>query len=482
MRQEARAKARQTWILVLASLVAFMVALDATVVATALTTIRRDLGVSIEELGWIVNAYTLSYAVLLIPATALGDRLGRRRMLVIGLGLFVAASAACALSRDASWLIAARAVQGSGEALVFPLALTQLSMAFPPEQRGRAMGIFSGVVGLALIAGPTLGGAIVEGLAWQWIFWLNVPIGLVVIVLVLSRIPESFGPRTTLDIGGILSISGAALGFTWGLTLGNGAGWGSPLVVGPLLAGVLFVVVFVIWEQHTRTPMVPMHFFRLRGFSAGNTANFLLNASLTGVVFLLAQFLQTVLGYRPLDAGLRLLPLTGTLFIISPIAGTLVNRVGERALTVGGLLLETIGITWIALIAGHGHAYYGLIAPLIITGCGVSMTLPAMQNAIVSAVAPNEIGKASGTLSMFRQFGGAFGVALLAAVFAGAGGFGSAQTFSNGFALALGVAAVLSLLGAFAGLVLPGRSHGALTQAQNRKHEADDTQQRSLRL
>jgi EmrB/QacA subfamily drug resistance transporter len=285
MIQESREKARQAWVLVLASLASFMVALDALVVTTALSTIRQDLGVSIEELEWTVNAYTLSFAVLLITAAALGDRFGRRRMFVAGLLLFVVASAACALAHNVAWLIAARAVQGGGAALVLPLALTLLSAAFPPEQRAKALGIFGSISGLALIAGPVVGGAIAQGLAWQWIFWLNVPIGLLVIALVLRRVQESFGPRTPLDIGGLLSVSGAALGLVWGLVRGNSAGWGSLEVVATLVAGVLLTVAFVAWELRARMPMVPMYFFRSRAFSAGNTANFLLNASLIGTVF-----------------------------------------------------------------------------------------------------------------------------------------------------------------------------------------------------
>ena len=324
-------KARQIWVLILASLASFMVALDATVVTTALTTIHRDLGVSIADLEWTVNAYTLSFAVLLIAAAALGDRFGRRRMFVAGLLLFVGASAACALAHNIGWLIAARAIQGCGAALVAPLALTLLSAAFPPQQRARALGIFGSITGLALIAGPVVGGIIAQGLAWQWIFWLNVPIGLLVVALVLSRVQESFGPRTSLDLGGLLSISGASLGIVWGLVRGNSAGWGSFEVVATLVAGGLLAIVFVAWELRARAPMVPMHFFRSRAFSAGNAATFLQTTSLIGVVFFLAQFFQVAQGNGPLGAGLRLLPLTATLFVVAPLAGTLVNRVGEQS-------------------------------------------------------------------------------------------------------------------------------------------------------
>src|SRR5260370_2038832 len=257
MLQESREKARRTWVLVLASLASFMVGLDALVVTTALSRMRRGLGVSIEELEWTVNAYILSFAVLVITAAALGDRFGRRRMFVAGLLLFVVASAACALSRNAGWLIAARAVQGSAAALVLPLALTQVSRAFARERRGRALGIFSGVTGLANLVGRVVGGAIAQGLAWQWIFWLNVPIGLLVMALVLRRMQESFGPRTALDIGGLLLVTGAALGLVWGLVRGNSAGWGSFEGVATLRAGARLARPLVAWDRRRPPPIVP---------------------------------------------------------------------------------------------------------------------------------------------------------------------------------------------------------------------------------
>ena len=455
--KEVNEKATKVWVLMLTAVASFMISLDLQVVSTALPTIRLHLGASIEELEWIVNAYILTFAVLLLTGAALGERFGRRRMFVAGLGLFVVASAACALAPTTGFLIAARALQGVGAAPMLPLALTLLSTAFPPEQRARALGIFGSVTGLALIAGPVVGGTIAGGLAWQWIFWLNVPIGLLVIVLVLLRVPESFGSRTPLDIGGLLLVGGASLGLVWGLVRGNQAGWGSFEVVATLLAGVVLAVAFVAWELRVRVPMVPMRFFRLRAFSSGNVANFTLFASMSGALFFMAQFLQTGQGYGPLAAGLRLLPWTATLFVFAPIAGSLVNRVGERALIVGGLLLEGVGMIWIALIARPDLPYPALVAPLIISGCGASLAIPATQNAVISAVAASEIGKASGAFSMLRQLSQVFGVAILAAVFAGVGGFGSAWTFSHGFTAAISVAAALALVGACAGLVLPGR-------------------------
>jgi EmrB/QacA subfamily drug resistance transporter len=466
----------RTWVLALTSAAALMVALDALVVTTALSTIRLHLHASIEQLEWTVNAYGLSFAVLLMTGSALGDRFGRRRLFTAGLGLFTTASAACAVAPDIGSLIAARAVQGAGAAMVMPLALAQLSAAFPPERRAWALGIFSSVTGLAVLGGPVVGGAITQGIAWQWIFWLNVPIGLLTIPLIRRRIDESFGPKTRLDVGGVILETGAALGMVWGLVRGNSAGWGSVEVVAALALGVLFAAAFVAWELRAREPMLPMRLFRSRDFSSGNAAIFFLMASLVGAVFFVAQFLQTAQGHGPLDAGLRLLPLTTTLFLIAPIAGALINRVGERPLIVGGLLLEAVGMAWIALIVEPHLAYVAMIAPLILAGAGVSMAIPATQSAVIKSVAPEHIGKASGTFSTMRQLGGAFGVSILVAVFAGTGGYASAQAFTNGFAPALAVSAVLSLSGAIAVLALPTRRSKATQPARRQPRASLNTQ------
>jgi EmrB/QacA subfamily drug resistance transporter len=456
-------RSTQGWVLGLASAASLMVALDGLVVATALSRIRLDLGASIEELEWTVNAYSLSFAVLLMTGAALGDRFGRRRMFAGGLGLFTAASAACALAPSIGWLITARAVQGVGAALVMPLAMALLSAAFGPEQRARALGIFSGLTGLAVLGGPVVGGAITQGLAWQWIFWLNLPIGLLVIPLVLRRIPESFGPGAAMDFGGLTLVTGAALGLVWGLVRANSAGWTSTEVIASLVAGALLTAAFVAWELRAPEPMVPMRLFRSRAFSSGNTAGFFLYASLIGALFFLTQFLQTGQGYGPLAAGTRLLPWTATLFVVAPISGGLVKRVGERPLTVTGLFLQAVGLGWIALIAAPGLAYPQLVAPLIVAGCGVSMAMPSTQNSVMSSVAPQAIGKASGIFNTLRQLGAVLGVAILAPVFTVAGGYASARDFTNGFAPAIGVSAALSLVGAIAGLGTPARRRSAKT-------------------
>ena len=451
----------QGWALVLASAASFMVVLDLLVVATALSTIRRDLGASIGQLEWTVNAYTLTFAVLLMAAAAVGDRLGRRRVFAVGLGVFAAASAACALAPGVGALIAARAVQGAGAAMIMPLALALLNAAFPPQRRGWAMGIFGAVTALAAVVGPVLGGAITQGLAWQWIFWLNVPLALLAIPLALRRLTESHGPQAPLDLPGLALAASAALGLVWGLVRGTSAGWGSPEVAGTLAAGAVLAVAFAGWESRARAPMLPMRLFASRAFSAGNAAIFFLNASLTGAVFFTAQFLQVSLGQDPLAAGIRLLPWGLAPFLIAPRAGKLADRIGERPLIVCGLLLQAAGLAWIAAVAAPGLAYSAMLAPMILSGAGFAMALPAVTKAVVGSVPPADIGKASGAYSTMRQLGGAFGVAILAAVFAGSGSYASAAAFSDGFAPATAAAAGLAVAGVLAALALPGRAHRA---------------------
>jgi EmrB/QacA subfamily drug resistance transporter len=453
----ARGMSATGWVVVLTGIGSLMAALDTVVVSTALSTIRVDLGASVEQLEWTVNAYNLSFAVLLMTGAALGDRYGRRNLYAAGLAIFTAASAACALAPDAGWLIAARDAQGAGGALLMPLGLALLSAAFPPERRGAAIGIFSAITGISVASGPLVGGAVVEGLAWEWIFWLNVPIGLVAIPLVLARMRESFGPDTALDIRGLALVTAGALGIVWGLVRGNPAGWGSVEVVGSLAVGALLIAAFVAWERRAREPMLPMRFFRSRAFSAGNAAIFFTFASLFSAVFFLPQLLQTGLGYGPLDAGLRLVPWTATFITVAPIAGALADRIGERPLMVGGLSLQAGGMAWLALIAEPGLAYSSLLAPFIVAGVGISMAIPAAQNSVVGSVAMEAIGKAAGTNSMMRELGGVFGIAVVVAVFAGAGSYASAAAFTDGFAPAIGIGAALALAGAVAGLALPGR-------------------------
>jgi EmrB/QacA subfamily drug resistance transporter len=458
----SNSKSSIAWVVVLAGIGSFMAALDTLVVSTALPTIRHDLGASISGLEWTVNAYNLSFAVMLITAAALGDRFGRRRLYALGLVGFAAASAASALSPSVGWLIFARVLQGVGAAFILSLGLALLSAAFPPERRGLAIGLFSAVTGLAVASGPLVGGAVVNGLDWTWIFWLNVPIGLIAAPLVLSRMRESFGPDTALDFRGLGLVSAGAFGIVWGLVRGNPVGWGSLEVIAALVAGGLFLATFVAWELRAPEPMIPMSFFRSRAFAAGNTAIFFVLASLFAEVYFFSQLLQTAMGYDALGAGLRLIPWTGTFLIVGPIAGALTDRIGERPLMVAGLLIQAGAAVWIALIASTDLAYSQLVIPLVVGGIGISMALPSAQNSVLGSVSDEAVGKAAGTNSVMRELGGVFGIAVAVAVFAGAGSYASPQEFIDGFGPAIGgVAAGLALLGAIAGSALPKHSEAA---------------------
>jgi EmrB/QacA subfamily drug resistance transporter len=451
------ASTTQRWVLGLASVASLMITLDALVVTTALNTIRTSLGASVEALEWTVNAYTLSFAVLMMTGAALGERLGRRRIFIAGLSLFTTATAACARASDIAWLIAARAVQGAGGAMITPLAMSLVSSAFPPQQRAKAMGIFTGVMGLGILGGPVVGGAISQALSWEWIFWLNVPIGLILIPLIRIRIEESERQPARLDLGGVVLVTAAALGLVWGLVRGNTSGWASAEVVSSLIGGVVLTAAFVAWEQRFRAPMLPMGLFRDRTFRASNASGFFLFASNFSSLFLLAQYFQTALGYSPLDAGLRMLPWTATVFAVAPAAGSMVARVGARRLMVGGMLMQAGGMGAIALLVSSGAPYPALIAPLVIAGSGISTAMPASQNAVVSAVPPDAIGKASGAYNTLRQLGGVFGVATVVSVFAGTGSYATVASFTDGFIPAIGVSSALSVAAALAGLAMPRR-------------------------
>ncbi len=433
-----------------------MVMLDLLAVSTALTSIREGLHATLPELEWTVNAYTLAIAVCLMSATALGDRFGRRRVFRAGVTVFVLASGACGLAPSVGWLIAARAVQGAGAAAVLPLSLTLVSTAFPAEKRGSALGIFNGLTGLAVLAGPVIGGAVTQGLAWRWIFWLNVPIGVLIIAFASTWIAESRGPNVRVDLVGLALISAAATAIVWGLVRANSAGWGSFVTVASLVGGMLVVLGFVYWEQGSPAPMLPLGLFKSRRFLLGNSAILLLNAALLAAVFFMAQYQQDGLGQRPLDAGLRLLPWTAMLFVVAPLAGASIERAGERTLMVAGILLQAAGFAWIALIARPALDYLQMLAPLAIAGAGVSLAVPAAQHAIVAHLPSDQLGKASGTVLTSRQLGGALGIAVAAAAFAATGSYRTSTSFTHGFAAAIAACVVLSLLGATCAAAMPG--------------------------
>jgi EmrB/QacA subfamily drug resistance transporter len=455
----------QRWVLGLSALASFMVVLDLLVVATALPTIHRDLGASLEDLEWTVNAYTLSFAVLLMTGAALGDRLGRRRVFAAGLVLFAAASAACALAPSVGALVVARTVQGAGAAMIMPLALALLNAAFPPERRGWATGVYGSVTALAVVLGPVLGGAVTQGLAWPWIFWINVPIALVAAPLVLWQVPESRSTAARVDLAGLLLGGIAATGVVWALVRGNSAGWSSTETVGAAGLGVAALVAFIAWERRAPAPMLPLRLFRSRSFTAGNAAMFFLSATVTGAIFFTAQLFQVGQGLGPLAAGLRLLPWGVLPMVLAPYAGALADRIGARNLIAVGTVAFAAGVGALALAAAPHESYLVLVVPILFSGAGLGVAIPAITRSAVSLVAPPDLAKASGAFSTLRQLGGAFGVAVGGAVFSTSGGYGSAALFMDGYTPAVLVAASLALGATAAGLTLP-RTVNAATAAR----------------
>src|SRR4051812_47622230 len=438
------------WTFAITSTALFMVTLDNLVVTTAIPVIRRDLHAGISGLEWTVNAYTLVFAVLLLTGAALGDRFGRRRMFAIGVGIFTAASAAAALAPTIGALDAARAVQGLGGAIVLPLTLTILSAGVPEEKRGIFLGAWGGISGLAVAFGPLVGGAVVSGISWHWIFWLNVPIGLTLIPLALLRLDETRGPAARFDLPGLGLASVGLLGIVWGLVRGNEVGWSSPEIVGSLAVGALLTAAFVAWETQAREPMLPMRFFRDRTFALANTASGLMSFGMFGSIFLLAQFFQTAQGYTPLQSGLRILPWTAMPMIVAPIAGALSDRVGGHKLMGTGLALQAAGLAWIAAVTTAGVSYAELVLPFAISGIGMGLYFAPVANVVLSSVRPVEEGQASGANSALRELGGVLGVAVLASVFARNGGYGSPATFAEGMVPAVTIGAAVVALGSLA--------------------------------
>src|ERR671932_310539 len=441
---------KSIWTFAITSVALFMVTLDNLVVSTALPVIRRDLDASLSGLEWTGNAYTLTFAVLLLTGAALGDRFGRRRRFAIGLAIFTAASAAAALAPSAGALIAARAAQGLGGAIVTPLTLTILSAGVPANRRGAFIGAWSGIAGLAVAFGPLLGGAVVSGISWHWIFWLNVPIGLALIPLALARLQESYGPTNRLDLPGLALASGGLLGIVWGLVRGNGQGWTSTEIVTALVAGAVVLVAFVVWELRTEAPMLPMRFFGNRVFALANVASLLMFFGMFGSIFLLSQFFQTVQGYSPLGSGLRILPWTLMPMFVAPVAGALSDRIGGARIMGFGLTLQAAGLASMAALSTATIPYWQLVAPFMISGLGMAMFWAPVANVVLASVRPEEEGQASGAQNAIRELGGVFGVAVLASVWSHYGSYASPSAFVDGMLPAIWIGAAIVLVGAVA--------------------------------
>jgi EmrB/QacA subfamily drug resistance transporter len=450
-------RAATLWTFAISSIALFMVTLDNLVVTTAIPVIRKDLHASLSSLEWTVNAYTLTFAVLLLTGAALGDRFGRRRIFSLGVSIFTLGSVAAALAPSVEVLNVARAVQGLGGAIVMPLTLTILSAAVPVEKRGLALGAWGGISGLAVAFGPVVGGAVVQGISWQWIFWLNVPIGVTLVPLALSRLQESYGPEGKLDLPGLGLASAGLFGIVWGLVRGNSVGWASGEIVAALVGGALLVAAFVAWELRAESPMLPMRFFRDRTFSLANAASLFMFFGMFGSIFLLSQFFQTVQGYSPLGSGLRILPWTLAPMFIAPIAGALSDRIPAKNIIGVGLSLQAGALAWIAAVSTPTTPYSELVAPFIIAGVGMALFFAPVANVVLSAVRPEEEGKASGANNAIRELGGVFGVAVLASIFAHAGGYRTPTTFADGMTTAVYVGAAVVAAGAAAAFAIRGK-------------------------
>jgi EmrB/QacA subfamily drug resistance transporter len=461
-------RSRQIWTSLVTSVALFMVTLDNLVVTNALPVIRVDFGATLASLGWTVNAYTLAFAVLLLPAAAVGDRLGRKRVFTLGLVAFTFASIAAALAPSAGALIAARAFQGASAAAVMPLSLTLLSEAFPAGKRGLALGIWSGVSGIAVALGPLAGGAVVEGISWHWIFWLNVPIGVVLVPLAISQLRESHGPNDRLDLPGLALAGTGLFGLVFGIVKAQDYGWTSATVLGSGLAGLALLAAFVRWELRAPEPMLPMRFFRSRGFTATSGVTVGMFFGTFGSIFLLAQFFQTVQGYSPLESGLRILPWTGVTILVAPVAGILSDRIGSRPLMTLGLSLQAGAMAWLAIVSEPAAAYGAFVLPFVMAGAGMALVFAPAANAVLSSVRPQEAGQASGATNTFREIGGALGVSVLSTVFAGAGSYASPQAFTDGMSAAVWVGAGVLAAGAVCALFVPGRARQAEMAAASR--------------
>lgn len=443
----------RSWVFAIVSIALFMVMLDNLVVLTALPAIRKALGAGVPDLEWTVNAYTLTFAVFVLTGAALGDRFGRKRTFLLGVAMFTVGSAVAALSQSAVELSLARAVQGLGAAFVMPLTLTILTQAFPKERRAAVIGLWSGISGLGLAIGPLVGGAIVSGMAWSAIFWINVPIGIVVIVLGFFRLEESFGDRLRLDLPGLTLAGLGLLGVTYGLVRGNEVGWGSVSIIGLMVVGVILVIGFVLWEQRSRAPMLPLSLFKNRAFSASNSVGFLMSAGMFGSIFLLTLFMQQIQGASAFEAGLKTMPWTGTILLVAPVAGLLTGRFGARYIVLVGMAAQTAALLWIGLTAQVSTPYPELLPAFILGGFGMGLTYAPLSATVMAAVTDREQGKASGGYNALRELGGVFGVAILGAVFQHVAT--SPLQFVDGFHAAIFTGAVVVGIGTLVSLFLP---------------------------
>ena len=440
--------------LLVVSIGLFMCVLDNLVVTVALPSIHRDLHASMQSLEWTVNAYVLSYAVLLLTGAALGDRFGRKRMFIFGVLLFIAGSAANALAANMSMLIVSRAIQGIGGAIVTPLTLTLLAQAFPPKQRGLALGVWSGISGIAVAVGPLVGGALIQIANWHWIFWVNVPIGLALVPFASRVLKESHGEQRGLDFPGLALVSSGLFGLVFGLIRAQTLGWGSAEVLISLIGGAVLTTAFVFHELRTEQPMLPMEFFKRRSFSVTNFVSLSMYFGMFGSIFFMSQYMQNVLGNSPFETGLKMLVWTGATLVVAPIAGVFSERFGSRLFMVAGLTLQALALAWLALIVSTHTAYTNMLIPFVFGGAGMALVFAPSANAVLSSVRTSQAGQASGANNAIRELGGVLGISVLSTVFTAHGGYATGQDYVNGLTPTMWVGAGVLALGALVVLVL----------------------------
>jgi EmrB/QacA subfamily drug resistance transporter len=397
----------------------FMIMLDNTVVNVALPSIERDLNVSISELEWIVTAYALTFAALLITGGKLGDLYGRKLIFIVGIGIFTASSLACGLAPNAGFLIGARMVQGVGAALMNPASLSIITATFPPRERGQAIGIWAGVSAMALAIGPLVGGLIVDNINWNWIFFINVPVGIAGIIVSWLVIKESsdMSHEQSVDIPGLVTSSLGLFALTYALIEGNSHGWSSPEILSLFAAAAVLLVAFVVLEHRQRLPMLDLSLFKIGSFTGANIVAMLVSLGMFGVFFFVSLYVQNILGYTPTQAGALFLPMTILIIIVAPIAGRLSDRIGSRWLMGAGMTIVGISLLLYQRV-GLNSDFWTLLPSLLLGGVGMAMTMSPMTAAAMGSVPVDKAGVGSGVLNSFRQMGGSLGIALMGAIVA----------------------------------------------------------------
>ncbi|GAA2583261.1 DHA2 family efflux MFS transporter permease subunit [Microbacterium binotii] len=450
------------------SLPMFMATLDNLVMTNALPVLHTELGASVEQLQWFVNAYTLAFASTILLAAALGDRLGRRSVFLVGIAIFGIGSVLAALSTDPTQLIVARAVQGFGGAGVLPLSLALLSGGVSVQRRPLAIGIWGGVSGLGVAVGPLVGGAVMEGWNWQAIFWLNVPVAIVAIPLALFALGNDRGERARIDVLGTLMSGVGVLALVHAIVRGNDDGWGSASVVGEIAVAAVLIAFFVVWQWRAKAPLMPLRLYRDRSFALTNVVGFAFSFGTFGAVFLLIQYLQVVQGASPLEAALQTTPWTIAPMFVAPLAGVFSGRIGTRALMVAGLAFQAVALAWIATMLSTTLDYPSLIAPFLLAGIGMGLVFAPSATALLATLGLVDHAKASGVNSTLREIGVALGTAVMTAIFVGAGGQLLPDSYVDAARPAVYVGAAMLVIAAVAALWLPpGRSARAGTAPAN---------------